>query len=177
MKKYRKRLLSALLAAALILLQTTPLQAEKQPKIRMLQASDWQDSEEKQEDPNITFLLIGQDGRPDTPGKRSDSMILCTFQPSQKKLVMTSILRDLYVKIPGYGYERINAAYALGGRELLKETLKENLGIIPDGTLEVDFGRFSGIIDTLGGVTLELRRDEVQEINTLVPEGSLKPGI
>ena len=51
----------------------------------------------------INILLIGQDRREDETRARSDSMILCTFHKSEKKLTMTSFLRDTYVKIPGYG--------------------------------------------------------------------------
>ena len=46
-------------------------------------------------------------------------MILCSFCPGKKEIVMTSILRDLYVAIPGYGWNRLNAAYAFGGTALL----------------------------------------------------------
>ena len=66
----------------------------------------------------INILLIGQDRREDETRARSDSMILCTFHKSEKKLTMTSFLRDTYVKIPGYGQNRINVAYAAGGMPL-----------------------------------------------------------
>lgn len=115
----------------------------------------------------IHILLIGQDQRPGEPGKRSDSLILCSFRPQEKKMILTSFLRDLYVKIPGYGYERLNAAYAIGGAELLDKTLEANFGIHVDGNMEVDFEHFPGIIDDLGGVRLELREDEAREISRL----------
>ena len=125
----------------------------------------------------FTILLIGQDQREGVPGKRSDSMILCTFCPGEKKLILTSVLRDLYVKIPQYGYERINAAYALGGWDLLDKTLQENFEIQVDGNMEVDFEKFIEIVDVLGGVTLQLREDEAREINQELSEERLKPGI
>ena len=71
----------------------------------------------------INILLIGQDRREDETRARSDSMILCTFRKSEKKLTMTSFLRDTYVKIPGYGQNRINVAYAAGGMSLLERVL------------------------------------------------------
>ena len=122
------------------------------------------------------ILLIGQDQREGEKGKRSDSMMVCSYCPEENKLLVTSFLRDLYVKIPGYGYERINAAYAYGGAELLKKTIEENFGIPIDGTVEVDFKQFAEIIDLLGGVTLDIRQDEAREINRLVPDGSLAAG-
>ena len=77
----------------------------------------------------INILLIGQDRRPGEGTARSDSMILCTFNKSRKTLTMTSFLRDLYLQIPGYKDNRINAAYALGGMSLLNATLEQNFGI------------------------------------------------
>ena len=123
----------------------------------------------------INLLLIGQDRREADDTARSDSIILCTFQPEKKQVVITSFLRDLYVPIPGYADNRLNAAYALGGMDLLKQTLEENFGLYIDGCIEVDFSRFAGIIDLLGGVTLELRQDEADVINQSVP-GELTEG-
>ena len=113
----------------------------------------------------VNILLIGQDAREGEEVARSDSMILCTYQKKTGKLIMTSFLRDLYVPIPGHGSNRINAAYAQGGMDLLEETLEENFGLHIDGGVEVDFSQFSDIIDLLGGVELELRQDEADMIN------------
>ena len=124
----------------------------------------------------VNILLIGQDQRPGEPGKRSDSIILCSIRPSSNTLTITSFLRDAYVKIPGHGSNRINAAYAFGGRELLKRTLNENFGVTVDGCIEVDFDRFAEIVDALGGVTLELREDEAREINKAVPWQKISAG-
>lgn len=122
----------------------------------------------------INILLIGRDAGESF--SRSDSLILCSFQPEKGSLTLTSLLRDLYVKIPGYRDNRINAAYAAGGMPLLKQTLMVNLGIHVDGCLEVDFTQFSRIIDLFGGVALELRQDEADAINAAVP-GELEEGM
>lgn len=113
----------------------------------------------------VNILLIGQDRREGEDRARSDSMILCTFNKRTKQITMTSFLRDLYVPIPGHGSNRINAAYTLGGMELLDKTLEENFGLHIDGNVEVDFGHFAQIIDALGGVQMELRQDEADFIN------------
>ncbi len=123
----------------------------------------------------VNILLIGQDRREGQGRARSDAMILCSFNKSTKTLVLTSILRDLYVDIPGYQANRINAAYASGGMSLLDETLSQCLGIHIDGNVEVDFDQFAAIIDQLGGVTLELRQDEAELINREVG-GTLTEG-
>lgn len=122
----------------------------------------------------INLILIGQDRR-DESRARSDTMILATFHPDSKTITITSFLRDLYLPIPGYESNRLNAAYVYGGMELMQQTLLENFGIVSDGCVEVDFSSFSQIIDLLGGVSLELRQDEAEAINAAVP-GSLTAG-
>ncbi len=113
----------------------------------------------------LNILLVGQDRREGEERARSDTMILCTYHKKTKQLTMTSFLRDLYVPIPDHGENRINAAYALGGMELLEETLEENFNLHIDGCVEVDFSQFAEIIDLLGGIDLSLRQDEADYIN------------
>ena len=110
----------------------------------------------------INVLLIGQDRREGEGRQRSDAMILCSFNPQTNKMSMISFLRDLYVQIPGYEDNRLNAAYAYGGFDLLKETLEVNFGITVDGCFESDFEGFEKIIDTVGGVDIELTAEEAE---------------
>lgn len=110
--------------------------------------------------PGEVYLLVGYDQPEDAGSARSDTMILCRFDKETEQLVLVSLLRDLYVSVPGYGKNRLNAAYALGGISLLKDTIRQNFHVDVDGCVEVDFSRFSQIIDLLGGVELELREDE-----------------
>lgn len=114
----------------------------------------------------INILLIGQDRRPGETRARSDSMILCTVNRDSKSIILTSFMRDLYVQIPGYGNNRINASYAWGGMELLNQTMEQNFGVYIDGNVEVDFNQFADIVDLLGGVPMELRSDEASYINS-----------
>lgn len=123
----------------------------------------------------VNILLIGQDAVRDS-GARSDSMILCTFNKKNNTITMTSFLRDLYVKIPGHKSNRINAAYRFGGTELLNQTLYENFGIEVDGNIQVDFSCFEKIIDSLGGVTMDLTAAEAKFINTHMKEDTLSEG-
>ena len=115
----------------------------------------------------INILLIGQDRREgeDSRQARSDSMILCSFNQKTGQITMTSFLRDLYVPIPGHGSNRINAAYSIGGMDLLRQTIQENFQVCVDGCVEVDFVQFTQIIDLLGGVRISLRQDEADIIN------------
>ena len=116
-------------------------------------------------DDPVHLLLIGKDSREGQVGARSDAIILCSFQKDSDRVTMTSVLRDLYVPIPGCRDNRINAAYALGGASLLCKTLESILDLKIDGWIEMDFSQFSGIINTLGGVSIQLRRDEADLIN------------
>lgn len=125
----------------------------------------------------VNILLIGQDSRTATGRARSDSMILVTFNREAKTITLTSFLRDLYVKIPGYQDNKMNAAYAFGGMELLNQTMEVNFGVKVDGNVEVNFARFAEVIDLLGGVDMELRQDEAGYINFASGRYELQAGM
>lgn len=109
----------------------------------------------------INILLIGQDRRPGEGRCRSDAMILCSICLEDKTLVLTSFQRDTYVQYPeGYSDHKLNSAYQWGGMPLLNETLELNYGIQVDGNIEVDFNRFTQIVDMLGGVDVYLTQAE-----------------
>lgn len=126
--------------------------------------------------PVLHFLLIGQDGQGDERNGRSDAMLLCSYYKESNTFYITSLMRDLYLPIPGYGSDRLNAAYAFGGSELLCKTLEKNFGLTVDGWVEVDFDSFCGIVDLLGGITLELQELEAATINAAVG-GNLSEGM
>ena len=111
----------------------------------------------------ITMLLLGVDRRA-TEASRSDTMILINIDPVAKTASMMSIPRDLKVIVPGYGVQKINAAYAFGdadnvpggGPGLSIRTIEANFGIRIDYYAQVDFNGFMKLIDTVGGVTLDV---------------------
>ncbi len=111
------------------------------------------------------ILLVGQDTRVAGQRARSDSMIILTVDNNRKRLSMVSLMRDLYVQIPGYSDNKINAAYAFGGFPLLDQTIETNFGIHIDYNVEVDFTGFKDIIDTLGGIDIKLNEAEVAYMN------------
>lgn len=123
-------------------------------------------SEANQKTMNI--LLVGLDSRKDNYTGRSDSMILCTINKKSKKFVMTSFLRDSYVSIPGHGKDKLNAAYALGGSNLLVNTIYENFGIVVDRVAVFNFLFVIDVIDYLGGVTVDVTADELPYLNMYI---------
>ncbi len=126
----------------------------------------WPDIEENilEDKDVVNILLIGQDRREGETRQRSDTMILATLNLEENKISLTSFMRDLYVQIPGYSDNRINAAYVFGGMELLDDVIETNFGIEIDGNVEVDFSGFQTIIDLLGGVDIELSQAEADYI-------------
>ena len=128
------------------------------------------DGERPANQPGTTFLLVGTDERVDQdPAEpvRADSMMIY-YIPRSGRSVLISLPRDSYVPIPGVGNQKLNAAYAFGGPELLTETVELITGLRIDGYIEVGFGGFTKVIDSLGGVEICLEEamfDELSELN------------
>ncbi|WP_156560954.1 LytR family transcriptional regulator [Clostridium paraputrificum] len=124
-----------------------------------------------EEVPGITnILLIGTDARDLNERARSDSIIIATIDNNTKKLKLSSIMRDTFVDIPGYGEQKINAALALGGPELLMKTIKENFDFTLDKYVMVNFWGFEDIIDGIGGIEVDVKDYEIPEINKFIGE-------
>ena len=111
------------------------------------------------------ILLIGQDRREGQGRQRSDSMIICSINKKSKKIILSSVMRDLYVPIPGYSDNRINAAYQFGGMPLLDQVMEESLGIHIDGNIEVDFEGFISAMTEVGNLDIELYQAEADHLN------------
>ena len=129
-----------------------------------------------QEDGVINILLIGNDSRQNGEDGRSDAMILLSVSTRTKGIYMTSLLRDMYVDIPGYQGNRLNAAYSYGGAELLMETVKENLGISVNRYVLVNFEAFANLVDSVGGIELELTKEELEYVNGYLVEYNMLLG-
>jgi LCP family protein required for cell wall assembly len=105
----------------------------------------------------VNILVLGVDHRADDIG-RSDTLFLVTLDTKTKETSLLSIPRDTRVKIPGYGFDKINHAYALGGHELTQKTVEEVLGAPVDYYVEVDFSGFNKIVDAVGGVDIAVEK-------------------
>lgn len=116
------------------------------------------------------ILLIGQDARGQETRARSDSMILVSYHKKEKKVVLTSFLRDTWTYIDGYGFNKLNAAFALGGAGLLINTLNDSYGLDIQNYIVVNFDGFVDIVDTMGGISLPITEEEAAYYNSTYPE-------
>ena len=115
----------------------------------------------------VTIMVVGLDYRDWLTGQgppRSDTMILLTIDPVSKTAGMLSVPRDMWVDIPGFGYSKINNAYALGelyklpggGPGLAMKTVENFLGIPIQYYAQVDFVAFERMIDEIGGICVDV---------------------
>lgn len=123
----------------------------------------------------INIALFGVDATDGNVG-RSDATMVATLDPVHKKLKLTSFMRDSYVYINGYGQDKLNHAYAFGGPELAIRTLNENFGLNIEDFITVNFSSLPIIIDTLGGVDIEITSDELNYINDYIRDINAKDG-
>ena len=111
------------------------------------------------------ILLIGVDGDGSEESLRSDSMILVSLDTVHGKIKLTSFMRDSWIQIPGHKFAKLNASYALGGAQLLADTLEYNFKVNINDCVLVDFTMFTDIIDAVGGVDVEVTPAEARFIN------------
>ncbi|MEK3725905.1 LCP family protein [Paenibacillus sp. FSL H8-0034] len=109
----------------------------------------------------VNVLLLGGDSRGMKQNEvpRSDSLIVASIDPITKKAHLFSIMRDTYVKIPGYGEDRINAAYAYGGANLTMKTVSDLLGIPIQYYVYTDFKGFIALVDAIDGIDIDVEKN------------------
>ncbi|WP_411954052.1 LCP family protein [Alkalibacillus sp. S2W] len=130
-------------------------------------------------DESITnVLLIGKD----SSGERSnntDTIMIGQYDAEDESAKLVSIMRDMYVEIPGYQNNKINAAFQLGGPELLRKTIKENFDVDIDYYAMVNFDGFEGIVNTIApdGLTLDVEKDMNYESGDGLVDIDLQEGV
>ncbi|GAW29493.1 LCP family protein [Carboxydocella sp. ULO1] len=124
-----------------------------------------------------TFLLLGVDARPGEKDARTDTIIVAQLDPEKKKLVMVSVPRDTLVELPGHGREKINSANVYGGVDLVKQVVSEMLNVEIDYYIKTNFEGFKQVVDTLGGVNIEVEKRMVYRDPTDGTYINLKPGL
>lgn len=112
-------------------------------------------------EPPVTFLLVGSDTRADiaageTPDARSDAIMIARLAGNRQNAQIISIPRDSWVDVPGYGMNKINAAYAFGGPTLLIQTVEQLTDIRIDHYAAISFAGLISMTDDLGGVDVQV---------------------
>jgi LCP family protein required for cell wall assembly len=114
-----------------------------------------------------TILLLGSDRRARTSndvqsgaisGTRADTMILMRLDPERDAIALLSLPRDLKVRIPGVGVDKLNAAYQEGGTKLTLQTIKDVTGLRVNHVINIDFGGFQEAVDAIGCVYADVDR-------------------
>ncbi len=135
----------------------------------------------------VTILVMGLDLRDWEAGDsapRTDTMMVLTIDPLSNTAGMLSIPRDLWVEIPGFGYDRINTAYRNGevfdlpggGPALAIETVEKLVGVEIDYFAQVDFNVFVRMIDEIGGIKLEITEPIKVDLIGPEPPKTIQPG-
>ena len=160
-----RRTIITLVVAWLVFMIGTPLFAWT----RVATVDDAPAGTRPPEQPGTLTLLVGSDSREgltdqqkgelgtgSTEGKRTDTMMLL-FTPETGQPALISLPRDSYLPIPGHGKQKLNAAYAFGGPELLVQTIEQNTGLWIDGYLEIGFLGIVDAVNAVGGVEVCLK--------------------
>lgn len=120
----------------------------------------------------INILLIGIDSRSENleeSNQHGDVQIIVSINKDDGSIKLTSVLRDLYVTIPGYkSKNRINVAYQRGGGELAMRTINHNFDMNIEHYIVINFFGLASIIDSLGGMDIELTKQEAGAINAYI---------
>jgi LCP family protein required for cell wall assembly len=122
--------------------------------------------EESSEIINIAFF--GLDRREASEASRSDSIMILSIDQKNKKLKISSVMRDTYVQIKDHGQTKINHAYAYGGPQLAIRTLNENFNLDIRDYVTVDFFILEKLVNSVGGVTLDVKQDQIGQLNGLI---------
>ena len=115
------------------------------------------------------IALFGVDAKDGGHG-RSDSIMILTLNGKEKSIKLTSLMRDSYVAIDGHGNDKLNHAYAFGGPELALKTINQNFNLNVKDFVTVNFDTLPAIIDVLGGVEIDIKSDEIIEVNKYIDD-------
>ena len=115
----------------------------------------------------IKIVLFGSDSlnNNDMSSGRSDTIMICSINPNTRKINLISIPRDTYVDIEGYGKTKINHAYAYGKEQLSIKTINTNFNLDLTEYITINFEGVKYIIDSIGGINLNLTQEEIEYIN------------
>lgn len=120
----------------------------------------------------MNILLVGSDSR-DEKHSRADTLMIAHYNQNTYKMKVASIMRDTYVDIPGHGMQKINAAYAFGGPELVRKTIAKNFEVDIHYYAVIDFEGFSKLTDliALDGIEVDIPYEMSYGIGTTLYPG------
>src|SRR5699024_7875996 len=127
------------------------------------------DTKDSKSNKVTNILLLGLDREHSGQNARSDSIMIASVDKKHKKIKLTSIMRDTYVDIEGRGMDKIGHAYAFGGPELSIKTVNQNFDMNIRDFLAIDFSGFESIIDSMGGVEIDVKPNEVSHVKVNNP--------
>ncbi|MBQ9993960.1 MAG: LCP family protein, partial [Clostridia bacterium] len=125
------------------------------------------------------ILLLGTDNRGNSSrSSRSDVMMILSINDNRREIVLSSLMRDTYITIPGRTEpDKLNSAHAYGGTALAIKTIETNYGIDIDKYVLVDFFAFMDIVDAMGGIGIHVNSErEMNIINDCIREINWKTG-
>ena len=125
------------------------------------------------------IALFGVDSRSDSYGKgnRSDCIIIATINQDTKDIKLTSVYRDTYLQITGRSLDKVTHAYSYGGAALAMSTLNTNLDLNITEFVTVNFDSLVDIVDALGGVEVDVEKNEVEYLNSYLEETARVAGV
>jgi LCP family protein required for cell wall assembly len=121
------------------------------------------------------ILVLGTDEDPDGTNKRSDTIMLVRVDPANESISILSFPRDLIVDIPGYGQDKINTAYAVGGTSLAIETIRDLTEQPVHDFVLMDYTGFEEAVDALGGVYVDVDRRYFNDNSDAMWEEAYEP--
>ncbi len=165
-QKKKKPIIIALLCVVALTSSVITLSAvkeEKRPMVSSAKESNM-DNVLTKEEKTVTFLVVGVDSNDKKIG-RADSIVLLNWNPDNRMLSVRNLCRDMYVDVPGQEKNKLGYAYYAGGMDLLKKTVIQNLDVTVDYGMTVNYEGFEKIVNLLGGVTIDITKEEANYLN------------
>jgi LCP family protein required for cell wall assembly len=119
---------------------------------------------------NIALFAIDSRDLSSYSGSRSDGIIILSINEKTKDAKLVSVYRDCYVQVEGHGYTKINHAYAYGGPTLAIKTLNTNLDLNISEFVTVNFAAVADAVDLMGGIEIEVKSNELTQLNKYIKE-------
>lgn len=126
---------------------------------------------------NIALLAVDSRNVKTNTGSRSDGIIILSINEKTKEAKLASIYRDTYMEVDGHGLTKVTHAYAYGGPSLTVGTLNKNLDLNISEFATVNFEGVANMIDAMGGIEIDVKQEELKQMNKYIKDTSKNTGI